>query len=330
MSLPLVWVWAEHHNNTISRVSLTLLAKARELARQLDGAATAALVAGECSPAIAGELAEHGADIIYSAAKIPALDTAACASFVCRLAEEKRPEVVLWGATSLAQEVAARAAARLNTGLTAHAVDLAIAEVDGQAQLVATVVGWGGNLALKIVCPERRPQMATVKPGILQVQNPERGRGEMVQVPYTADGGSVDIIELFPAREEAGSLEQAPVVVVAGWGLSSVGFKAAEELAAALGGVVTGTRPALDAGWVPASRMVGQSGKSIAPRLLVTLGVSGAAQFATGVLNAGFIIAVDKNPRAPIFEMADIGMVGDLKDILPLLTAKIKELKGRA
>ncbi len=171
--------------------------------------------------------------------------------------------------------------------------------------------------------------MATVKPGIFPLTEPRKRSGEVIPVKVEDRSSRLNIVEVVAEQEEATSLEQVEVVVVGGWGLNSLGgFQAVDELAQILKGSVAGTRPALDAGWIPAERMIGQSGKTVAPRLLVTLGVSGAAQFATGVLSSKFILAVDKNPDAPIFEMADIGIVGHLKDVLPLLTEKLKAIKG--
>ncbi len=187
----------------------------------------------------------------------------------------------------------------------------------------------GGNLTLKIICPHQRPQMATVKPGIFPPTERKKRSGEVIPVKLEDRSSRLNIVEVVEEQEEATSLEQAEVVVVGGWGLSSSGeFRAVNELAQILKGSVAGTRPALDAGWIPAGRMIGQSGKTVAPRLLVTLGVSGAAQFATGVLSSKFILAVDKNPHAPIFEMADIGIVGDLQEVLPLLIDKLRAIKG--
>jgi len=247
-----------------------------------------------------------------------------------QLIQSHHPEIVLWGATSLGQETAARVAAETGTGLTAHCIDLYIEKIKEKPQLVTVVAGWGGNLTLKIICPEERPQMATVKPGIFSPPDPVKRSGEVISVEPEDEAPSFEIVEVVEEQEETLPLEQAEVVVAAGWGLStSGGFQAVEELAEILGGVVAGTRPALDAGWIPAERMIGQSGKTVAPQLLVTLGVSGAPQFATGVLNSRVIFAVDKNPQAPIFEMADIGIVGDLQDVLPLLINKLSVLKAK-
>ena len=184
-------------------------------------------------------------------------------------------------------------------------------------------------MTIKIICPQKRPQMASVKPGIFAPLKPEKRDGEIIRVEVGKETPRLEIIEIAEEAEKTGALEHAEVVVAGGWGMSCFGdFKPAEELAETLGGSVGGTRPAVDAGWIPHEHMIGQSGVTVAPRLLVTLGVSGAAQFATTALGSRFILAVDKNPAAPIFEMADLGIVGDLQEVLPLLTGKIRELKG--
>lgn len=326
-----VWVWAEHYQGKIARVSLGLLGKANELCQQLGGGEVASVAVGAGSQQLVTELIDYGSDRVYIAndPRLSPFDTELCSLHMTRLIQSYQPDIVLWGATSLARETASRVAAKLGTGLTAHCIALYIEEVSGKRQLVAEVAGWGGNLALKIICLERRPQMATVKPGIFAPMEPRKRSGEVIPVEVEDVVSRLDIVEVVEEREETTSLEQAEVVVTGGWGLISLGgFQAVVELAQVLGGSVAGTRPALDAGWVPDERMIGQSGKTVAPKLLVTLGVSGAAQFATGALGSGFILAVDKNPNAPIFEMADLGIVGDLQDILPLLINKLRVMKG--
>jgi len=327
-----VWVWAEHYQGKLSGLSLGLLGKARELCQQLGDGQVAAVLVGTASRELVTELIEYGCDKVYLAddARLSSLQAELCAHFMTELIQKQQPEIVLWGATSLEREMASRVAARLGTGLTAHCIDLYIKKINGRQQLVMTVAGWGGNLALKIICPEVRPQMATVKPGIFSPLERSKRGGEVVMVKVADRASRLDIVEVVEEREDAVSLEQAETVVAGGWGLNSLGgFQAVDELACILNGTVAGTRPALDAGWIPVERMIGQSGKTVAPQLLVTLGVSGAAQFATGVLGAKFILAVDKNPAAPIFEMADIGIVGDLQDVLPLLAEKLRAVKAK-
>lgn len=326
-----VWVWVEHYQEEPAKVSLGLLDKAHELCQQLGGGEVASVVVGTESQQLIAELVNHGSEKVYLAnsPSFSLLETELCAHHMAKLIRSYRPEIVLWGATSLGREIAARVAAKLGTGLTAHCIDLYVEEIKGTCQLVAVVAGWGGNLTLKIMCPQRRPQMVTVKPGIFPPAEPYKRSGEVIPVKVEDRISRLDIVEVIEEQDETATLEQAEVVVVGGWGLnSSGGFQAANKLAQVLGGSVAGTRPALDASWMPAGRMIGQSGKTVAPRLLITLGVSGAAQFATAVLSSKFILAVDKNPHAPIFELADIGIVGDLQDVLPLLINKLKAIKG--
>jgi len=326
-----VWVWVEHHDEELAKVSLGLLGKAHKLCQELGGGEVASVLVGADSQQLVAELIDYGSDKVYlaDAPSLSLFETERCAHLMTKLIQSYQPEIVLWDATSLGRETAARVAAKLGTGLTAHCIDLYIEEVRGNYQLVAVVAGWGGNMILKNICPQRRPQMATVKPGIFPPLEPGKRNGEVIPVKVEGEASRLDIVEVVEKREEAVSLEEAEVVVAGGWGLSSLGgFQAVEELAQVLGGSVAGTRPAVDAGWIPAERMIGQSGKTVTPQLLVTLGVSGAAQFATAVLSSKLILAVDKNPQAPIFEMADIGIVGDLQDVLPLLINKLRAIKG--
>ncbi len=324
-----VWVWAEHYQEKLAKVSLGLVGKACELCQQLGSGEVASVLVGTDSQQLVAELIDHGSDKVYLASDpcLSPFEIELCAHLMTRLIQSHQPEIVLWGATSMGRETASRVAAKLGTGLTAHCIDLYIEEVSGRCQLVAVVAGWGGNLTLKIICPQRRPQMATVKPGIFPPPEPKKRSGEVIPVEVKDKASRLDIVEVVKERDETASLGQAEVVVVGGWGLNSLGgFQAMGELAQVLKGSVAGTRPALDAGWIPAERMIGQSGKTVAPRLLVTLGVSGATQFATAVLSSKIILAVDKNPQAPIFEMADIGIVGDLQDVLPLLIDKLRAI----
>lgn len=328
-----VWVWAEHYRNELAKVSLGLLGKARELCQQLGDGEVSAVLVGTDSQQLAEELISYGADKVYLAddSSLSLFETEPCARFITELIRKHHPEIVLWGATSLGRETAARVAAKLGTGLTAHCIDLHIEKIEEKHQLVSVVAGWGDNLTLKNICPRRRPQMATVKAGIFPPPEPRKRSGEVIPVEVEDKTSRLDIVEVIEEQEEAGSLEQAEVIIAGGWGLTSLGgFQAVDELAALLDGSVGGTRPAVDAGWIPHERMIGQSGTTVAPRLLVTLGVSGAAQFATAVLSSKLILAVDKNPRAPIFEIADIGIVGDLREVLPLLIDKVRAIKGQS
>ena len=323
-----IWVWAEQRKGKLMPVSLELLGKGQELSRKLCGKLAAILIGAKVR-GLAYELLEHGCDKVYIA-EDPILSlyhSDLYGNLLARYIEESKPEIVLWGATSIGGELAAWVAAKLKTGLTAHCIDLYIDEIEGRRQLVQVVPGYGGNLALKIVC-DTRPQMATVKPGIMAKAPRRKAEGEIVPLAAEIKGSDfrAETIEIVEEELEEMPLEEAKIVVAGGWGLNSLGsFELVAELAKILGGSVGGTRPALDKGWITESRLIGQSGKTVSPDLFISLGASGAAQFTTGFEKAKAILAVEQNPQAPIFEIADIGIVGDLESVLPLLIQELKK-----
>ncbi len=324
-----VWVWAEKTVKNIARVSLELLGKGSELAQHLKGRLVVVLIGNEVTT-LAEELIAYGAETVYLV-EDPGLElyqSDVYASLMVNLIDEHRPEILLLGATSIGKELAPVIAAKVGTGLTAHCVDLYIEEDDGRPLLVQVVPGWSGNWMLKIVCPQKRPQMATVRPGIMEMPSKDEGKkGEIIRIAPNIKESDfrAEAVELVEEKPAGASLEEAEIVVAGGWGLYSVGgFKPVEELAELLGGVVAGTRPAVDKGWVTEDRMIGQSGKSVSPRLFISLGASGAMHFTTGFLKSKVILAVDQNPEAPIFEVADIGIAGNLGDILPCLLEELK------
>lgn len=328
MSKPEVLVVAEQRQGRLLDVSLELLGKATELAETLGGTSAAVLM-GDAVEEMAQQIMAHGARKVYLL-EDPALRFYQSGAYVTLLAElivERRPEIVLLPATNLSQPLAARVAARLRTGLTAHCVDLYMED----GLLVQVVPGWGGNLMLKIVCPERRPQMATVRPGVLARLVPRHGAtGEVVRLPVSINESDLRVKTLEMAEEEpvGKSLESAEVVVAGGWGMNAMGgFAPVKELAELLRGAVAGTRPAVDAAWIGEDALIGQSGKVVRPRLIISLGASGAMHYTTGFMKAGTILAVDSNRHAPIFEIADIGIVGDLKEVLPALIAELRAAK---
>jgi len=192
------------------------------------------------------------------------------------------------------------------------------------------VPGWGGNLVMHIICPQERPQIVTVKTGMLPkpVRN-EDNRGDMVRVEprlRAEDFSRMETVDIVEEPRGGAALESADAIVCGGWGMNALGdFSKIKELADVLGGVVAGTRPAMDKGWVNEARMIGQSGRSVRPRLFVSLGASGAMHYTTGFTGSQMILAVDKNPQAPIFQVADIGIVGDLREVLPCLIEELKK-----
>ncbi len=332
-----VWVWAEQRNNRLMPVSLELLNKGHELSEKLDTHLAAVLIASQ-GEELAKELIAYGAKTVYLF-EDPRLDlyqSGAYTKVMAELIKRYKPEILLLGATHLGLDLAARVAARVQTGLTAHCVDLQIEKVNDKLRLVGVVPGFGGNLMVKIVCPDKLPQMATVKPGVLEKPS-RRGRHQGKVINAGADIEIKDedfgarTVEMVEKKLEGIPLEEADIVVAGGWGLCSAGsFKPVEDLAAILGGAVAGTRPAVDKGWVPAERMIGQSGKTISPTLFISIGASGAMHFTTGFLKSKVIMAINQDRKAPIFEVADIGLVGDLCEVTPCLIEELKKTTGQA
>ncbi|MDP6510074.1 MAG: electron transfer flavoprotein subunit alpha/FixB family protein [Dehalococcoidia bacterium] len=329
-----VWVLAEMAADKAASVSLELTGKARQLADFL-GEQVAAIVMGQGADRAAGELVAAGADtvLLIEHPHLAPHHSGACARVLAEMVREHMPQIVLAGATPLGADIAARLAARLETGLTAHCLDLSVEEIDDAPQLVQVVPGWGGNLALRILCPERRPQMATVRPGVFDRPQPDQARRSEVIHLYP----EVTPQELIPrdievVHQTSGEmpLEEATTVVAGGWGLCCAEQTgSAKELCSVLGACLAGTRPAVDKGMVNSDRMIGHSGKSVSPRLLVTLGASGAIHFTSGFLRSTVVLAVDRNPQAPIFEACDVGIVGDLKEVLPLLCRELAAALNR-
>lgn len=323
------FVWAEHRDGRVLPVTFEIMEKARQLASQTGGSLSAALLGSGCAGP-ARSLVHCGASRVY------VIDDPALALYqsdlypavLAGLLDETRPDAALFGGTAIGTDLAPRVAAILKTGLTAHCIDFRIEEIDGKETFVQVVPGWGGNMLLKIVCPERRPQMATVRPGVLEAGDPDIARsGEVIAWKTDIPVQKIRARTLEFVREDSGSaaLEEADVIVSGGFGLESAGgFALVEELAGALHGEVAGTRPAFDRGWIPESRMIGQSGKTVGPKLFLSVGASGATHYTTGFMKAKVIAAIDRNPKAPIFDIADIGIAGDLKKIIPCLIEELK------
>jgi electron transfer flavoprotein alpha subunit len=324
-----VWVIAEQRMGKLMNVSLELLGKGTELAQKLK-VGLAAVLLGDKVQALAEELICYGADRVYLGEdpELRLYQSEVYADLAAKLVSTYQPQIVLIGATGIGQDLAPRIAAKLKTGLTAHCVELSIIDEDSERpQLTQVVPGWEGNLMVNIACPVRRPQMATVSPGVVTKRRREERKGEIitlaVDIPEELKAETLEMVQEEPSGV---ALEEAEVVVAGGWGLlAAAGFEPVEELARVLGGAVAGTRPAVDSGWIPEHRMIGQSGKTVRPKLFISIGASGAPQFTTGFLKAKVVLAVDQNPKAPIFEVADIGLVGDLREVLPCLMAELKE-----
>ncbi|MFH1092510.1 MAG: electron transfer flavoprotein subunit alpha/FixB family protein [Pseudomonadota bacterium] len=326
---PGFWVLAEQRQGVLAEVGLELLGKARELADQIEAEVTAILLGHEVK-GLAGDLIAAGADKVL-VADHPELEPYRLLPYtrvLAALVKEHAPDIFLIGATAMGVELAPRLAARLGTGLSAHCIDLGL---DEKGRLLQMVPGWGGGVIATIVCPDHRPQMATVMPGVMRARlDPERpGRVIEVEVELAPDPAGPRVVEVSRLEPKGLPLEKAEIVVAGGWGVGSPEkWALVEELARLLDGAVGATRPPVDEGWAEEGRMIGQSGKTVRPRLYIGLGISGMMHHVVGMDQSGFVAAINKDPKAAIFEVCDLGLLGDVGEVLPHLIAELKKLKG--
>jgi electron transfer flavoprotein alpha subunit len=321
-----IWVFGDYRNYFQNRVTLQLIAKGKDLAGKL-GTEVTVLVLGDHIHQFAMEYVAHGADVVM-VVDHPALRNYHVETYVkvvARLVRSYRPEIFLAGATPFGREFFPRLAKRLNTGLSADCVALDIDPETGL--LVQTTPSFGGELLAEVVTPQHRPQMATVHPGIFVERKHDASAVGRIRYPEVAVEPDERVQILRSRAEPKGRirLEDAPVVVAGGRGVGSrAQFQKLFELAELLGGEVGATRPVIRAGWTEEERLLGQTGKSVKPKLLITVGTSGALQYTTGIQGAETVIAVNRDPHAPVFKMADLGLVGDAKVILALLLEKLR------
>ena len=359
-----VWVFCEQRQGQMMSTSYELISEGRKLADEL-GVKLCGLLVGDNVGDLAESIGGYGADevIVCDHPLLKNYTTDAYAKVICDVISEMKPEAFLIGATNIGRDLGPRCAARLHTGLCADCthldVDMPIykdflrgastlpeAKIDGMAtakvmgkdhdvsrDLKMTRPAFGGNLMATIICPRFRPQMATVRPGVLKKGEYNEAKANAVVVePVAFELSDADIktkvLEVVKEAKELVDLTGAEVVVSVGRGISKdveTGIKLAEELAGLFGGVVGGSRAAIDSGWLSADHQVGQTGKTVHPKLYVALGISGAIQHKAGMQDSECIVAVNKSDSAPIFDVADYGVVGDLNKIVPLLTEKLKE-----
>lgn len=351
-----VWVFCEQREGEILSTGYQLLSEGRKLADDL-GVELCGVVLGKDIPqerlkALGG----YGADRVYYCNHdlLDVYTTDAYTKVICDLVEQKKPEIFLIGATSVGRDLGPRCAARLHTGLTADCTHLDVdvekykeflrtastIDVDNtpfeeNTNLKMTRPAFGGHLMATIICPRFRPQMSTVRPGVMKTQPfdqaaAERTVVECVEVELDPADIKVQVVEVQKAAKKAVDLIGADVVVAVGRGISENvegGLKLAQELADVLGGVVGASRACVDAGWLSADHQIGQTGKTVHPRLYVALGISGAIQHLTGMQDSQCIIAVNKNGSAPIFDVASYGITGDLYKVTPMLIEAIKAAK---
>lgn len=322
-----VWVFAEQRRGRLARVCLELLGKSRELAGLL-GEEVGAVLLGDQVAGLAATLIRHGADKVYLA-EHPALKEYATLPYTRVLADlvsTHRPGILLLGATSLGRDLAPRLSRRIGVGLTADCTQLAI---DPEERiLLQTRPAFGGNVMATIANRYSRPQMATVRPGVMEPLEADAGQGETLRCEVSLDEAdwTPRLIESIRESRKPVDLAQAKVIVAGGRGVGDAGgFGSLEELAGLLGAELAGTRVAVEEGWIPPERQVGQTGQSVRPELYIACGISGAIQHRAGMLNSRYVVAVNKDPQAPIFQIADWGIVGDLHDVVPEMIRQIRD-----
>ena len=322
-----VWIFAEQREGELNRVSLELLGKARELAEELKQDVSAVLL-GDGVSSLADTLFAYGADKVFLAehSSLAHYRTVAYTDVFEELVDQYKPNILLMGATHIGRDLAPRVSRRIGAGLTADCTELTIDPEE--SILLQTRPAFGGNVMATIANRYSRPQMATVRPGVMEMRK-KPGRGAEVvnhQVRLSEEKIGTKVLEQAREKRKGVQLSEAKVIVAGGRGVGDAeGFKVVEKLAEVLKGEVAGTRVAVEEGWVPAENQVGQTGQSVRPELYIACGISGAIQHRAGMMNSRYIIAVNKDSRAPIFQVADWGIVGDLHEVIPQMIEQLRK-----
>lgn len=318
-----VWVFAEQRDGKLMDVALELVGEGSRIAEQLETEVTAVLL-GHNMKDQAEELIKNGADkVIYADHKLlEVYTTEAYTKTIDELITEYKPEILLVGATNIGRDLGPRVSARVHTGLTADCTRL---EVDlEERRLLQTRPAFGGNLMATIICPDHRPQMSTVRPGVMEKLDRDENRtGEIIEYKVELKDSDIKakVLEVVKEAKAQVDLTAADIIVSGGRGLGDAeGFKLLEDLANKLGGVVGSSRAAVDSGWIESSHQVGQTGKTVRPTLYIACGISGAIQHLAGMQESDLIVAINNDPDAPIFKIADYGIVGNVFEVLPELT----------
>ena len=333
-----VFVFAQQVDNKLSGIALELVGKGKDLAKDLGTEVTAVLVGSDVK-GLADELAAYGADrvILVDDPELKEYRTEPYAHALTEVIKKYKPEIFLVGATAIGRDLGPRVSARVHTGLTADCTQLEIGDfpinpIPGKEQkhnqLLMTRPAFGGNTIATIACPEFRPQMATVRPGVMQKAPKVEGATAVIEEfnpGFTPNNKYVEILEVVKSVVDAVDIMDAKILVSGGRGVGSAeNFKLLEDLAEVLGGTVSCSRAVVDAGWKAKDLQVGQTGKTVRPSVYFAVGISGAIHHLAGMEESDLIIAINKDETAPIFDVADYGIVGDLNKILPQLTEKIK------
>ena len=335
-----IFVYIELENGAVADVSLELLTKGRELADEL-GVKLEAVVLGHGVAGIEKELAKYGADTVWVADDeiFAPFRTLPHTAVLCGLIRQEKPQIALFGATPVGRDFAPRVSSALHSGLTADCTSLEIGDYEDKKNnkiyhnlLYQIRPAFGGNIVATIVNPDCRPQMATVRPGVMQKAERVEGAQAVIEEfnpGFVPNNKYVEILDIVKAVSDVEDIMDAKILVSGGRGVGSAeNFKLLDDLAEALGGTVSCSRAVVDAGWKSKDLQVGQTGKTVRPHVYFAIGISGAIQHLAGMEESDIIIAINKDETAPIFDVADYGIVGDLNKILPALTEKIKEAKA--
>ena len=326
-----IWVFAEQRGGQLQKVSLELLGKGKDIAGKLGVELTAVLL-GHDIKNLSKDLLAYGADkvIVADNELLKNYTTDGYTKVMCDIINEKKPEIVLIGATFIGRDLGPRVAARLSTGLTADCTGL---DIDNESKnLMMTRPAFGGNLMATIECAEHRPQMATVRPGVFERLAKDENRTgtiETISVKLTKEDIKTEVLEVVKSAKDMVDIGEAEIIISGGRGIGNKdNFSLLKELADAVGGVVAASRAAVDNGWMDKAYQVGQTGKTVRPKVYIACGISGAIQHLAGMQDSDYIIAINKDADAAIMKIADLGIVGDFTKIIPELIAQVKEMKN--
>lgn len=327
-----IWVFLEQKDGAIASVSLELLGAGRKLADKRRTELSGVLI-GEGVTALAQTAFEYGADkvYVYDACIYRHYRTEAYMRAMLACVNKHKPEILLYGATSAGKDLASAVATDLPTGLTADTTQLDVEEDTGL--LLASRPAFGGNIMATILCKKYRPQMATVRPKVMKALPRQPGRtGELIleSVPLREEDVRTKVLEIVRATERRVRIDEADIIVAGGKGLgSAAGFQLVHRLAETLGAAVGASRDAVEAGWIGHHHQVGQTGVTVTPKIYFAIGISGAIQHLVGMQNSGLIVAINKDPNAPIFQSCHYGIAGDAFEIVPLLIEAFETAFGR-
>lgn len=327
-----VWVFAEQREGQLQKVSLELLGEGRKIADKLGSKLTALLIGSKVQNLVE-DLSRHGADevLVVDSEELEHYTTDGYTKAICELASSRKPNIIFIGATFIGRDLGPRVAARLETGLTADCTSLDVDVESGD--LLATRPAFGGNLMATIVCPEHRPQMATVRPGVFEKLplGENDATVENIEVKFSQNDIRTEIVKIVKEQKDIVDISEANVLVAGGRGVGSEeNFKMLKELAEVMNGSIAASRAAVEKGWVDKDYQVGQTGKTVRPNIYVACGISGAIQHAAGMQDSDMIIAINKDANAPIMKIADYAIVGDLNKVIPEFIAQLKAMKEEA